>query len=132
MAQGYLGGNGGASVRVRLAGTEAWLNVKSANAGMSRLEFEYPIPVADARTMLQQLCDRPPIEKTRYWVRVGDDDWEIDVFEGANLGLFTAEIELAYEQQEFGRPDWLGLEVTDDARYYNMNLATNPYKLWSR
>lgn len=132
MAQGYLGGGGAASVRVRLAGSQAWLNVKSANPGMSRLEFEYAIPVADARTMLQRLCDQAAVEKTRYWVRNGESVWEIDVFEGANLGLVTAEIELSHEQQEFERPDWLGPEVTEEARYYNMNLAANPYKLWSR
>lgn len=130
MSQGYLGGEGKASVRIRIAGEQAWLSVKSVSAGMSRLEFEYPVPVEDARQMLE-LCDAPPVVKTRYWVRHGDDTWEVDVFQGQNQGLVTAELELRCEGQTFDRPQWLGREVTDDARYYNMNLAQNPFTLWS-
>lgn len=130
MSQGYLGGEGKASVRIRIAGEQAWLSVKSVSAGMSRLEFEYPVPVEDARQMLE-LCDAPPVVKTRYWVRHGDDTWEVDVFQGQNQGLVTAELELRCEGQAFDRPQWLGREVTDDARYYNMNLAQNPFTLWS-
>jgi len=130
MSQGYLGGEGKASVRIRIAGEQAWLSVKSVSPGMSRLEFEYPVPLEDARSMLL-LCDAPPVVKTRHWVRHGDHTWEVDVFQGANQGLVTAELELQSERQAFDRPDWLGREVTDDARYYNMNLAQFPFTLWS-
>jgi len=130
MSQGYLGGEGKASVRIRIAGQQAWLSVKSVSAGMSRLEFEYPVPLEDASQLLE-LCDAPPVIKTRYWVRHGNDTWEVDEFQGQNQGLVTAELELQCEQQAFDRPQWLGREVTDDARYYNMNLAQNPFTLWS-
>lgn len=130
MRQGYLSRGGSCSIRVRVAGNEAWLNIKRANPVMVREEFEYVIPLADAEQMLANLCSGPLIEKTRYWVQHKGHVWEIDVFEGANAGLIVAEIELADPAESFSRPDWLGAEVTDDPRYYNVALAEHPYREW--
>lgn len=131
MAQGYLGGER-CSVRVRQSGEQAWINVKSMELGVSRLEFEYPIPVADARTMLDRLCAAPVVSKTRHLVQIGRHCFEIDEFEGPNYGLLVAEIELAAPDEAFERPSWLGEEVTDDSRYYNVNLVRNPFSAWSQ
>ncbi|MDD3517432.1 MAG: CYTH domain-containing protein [Chromatiales bacterium] len=130
MRQGYLCGDAHSSVRVRIAGDEAHLNIKSATLGIERLEFEYPIPLDDARHMLDALARGALIEKTRHHVRHGDHLWEIDVFEGDNAGLVVAEIELEHEDEPFARPDWLGDEVSHDPRYYNNCLARHPFRDW--
>ena len=130
MRQGYLVSDELNSVRVRVAGEQAHLNIKSATVGTTRTEFEYPIPVADAETMLDTLCRGPLVEKTRYWVAHGTHEWEIDEFEGANKGLIVAELELTAPDEIFERPVWVGLEVTDDKRYYNASLARCPYQEW--
>ena len=129
LRQGYLCGNERASVRVRIAGKDANLNVKSATLGVERLEFEYPIPVDDAQALLSDLAGRV-VEKTRHEVRVGGHCWEIDEFEGDNAGLVVAEIELDDADEPFERPDWLGEEVSEDPRYYNTELARHPYSRW--
>lgn len=129
MSQAYLGGDG-VSVRVRLAGEEAWLNVKENRLGRSRQEFEYPVSVADARAMMA-LARAGRIDKTRHLVKVGDHTWEIDEFQGDNAGLVVAEIELDREDEVFQHPDWLGDEVTEDERYYNVRLCREPYNQWS-
>lgn len=131
MSQGYLGNTGIASVRIRVAGEQAWINIKSANPGMTRIEFEYSVPVAQGREMLR-LSEQPPLEKTRYWVEEGRHTWEVDVFDGANLGLVTAELELQSEQEEFHAPTWLGREVTNEICYYNNQLARRPFSLWEQ
>ena len=118
------------SVRVRCSSTQAWLNIKGGGIAATRDEYEYCVPLADARELLDRYCRRPLIEKTRYWVPVGAHTWEIDVFEGDNAGLVVAEIELDAEDEDFERPDWLGAEVTRDARYYNIHLVTHPYSEW--
>lgn len=128
--QGYLANSKQASVRVRIEGEVARLNIKSATLGVTRREYEYAIPVSDAREILKDLCDEPLIDKLRYHVRHGGHRWEIDVFEGDNAGLVVAEIELASEDEIFARPDWLGREVSHDARYYNVCLAQHPFKHW--
>lgn len=128
--QAYLIGSKAASVRVRIEGERAFLNIKSATLGITRQEFEYPIPMADASAMLRGLCEQPIIDKTRYHVTHAGHVWEIDVFKGENAGLVVAEIELADEQAPFARPDWLGEEVSGDPRYYNVSLVKNPYKNW--
>ncbi len=130
MSQGYLSGSQHSSVRVRVSGDQAFLNIKSATLGISRKEYEYAIPVTDAREMLRSLCEQPLIEKTRYHVAHGDHTWEVDVFGGDNAGLVVAEIELAHEDETFALPDWAGAEVSHDVRYYNVCLVKNPYKLW--
>lgn len=131
MRQGYLSGGGNCSVRVRMQGDGAFLNIKEAVVGRERLEFDYAIPVEDARDMLERLASGPLIEKTRYRVQEGDDLWEIDVFQGENAGLVVAEIELPSVDATFGRPDWLGQEVTHLRRYYNVSLSEHPYSKWS-
>lgn len=135
MRQGYLctAGSGPvakASIRVRIAGTRAHLNIKSATLGVTRQEYEYAIPLADANEMLDTLADGPLIEKTRYHVQHGAHCWEIDVFAGDNQGLVVAEIELSAADEDFQRPAWLGAEVSDDPRYYNVCLVKHPFKDW--
>lgn len=128
--QGYLCGEGPASVRVRIEGEQANINIKAATVGTVRAEYEYAIPLDEAREMLATLCVAPPVIKTRYWVRHGAHTWEVDVFGGANAPLVVAEIELGTVDEAFERPDWLGEEVSDDARYYNHALAFEPYSTW--
>jgi adenylate cyclase len=123
--QGYLARGPEASIRIRVVDdASAMLTVKSAQAGRERYEFEYPIPIGDA-PMLLQLCDGRILEKRRHIVPVGDCKWEVDVFGGNLTGLVMAELELSHADDEFAYPDWLGAEVTDDARYYNASLAAN-------
>ena len=135
MRQGYLIAASSqqqlkASVRVRIAGEEANLNIKSATLGVTRQEYEYPIPVHEANEMLDTLAEGPLIEKTRYHVPHGGHTWEIDVFSGDNAGLVVAEVELASADESFQRPSWLGEEVSDDPRYYNVCLVQHPFKDW--
>jgi adenylate cyclase len=130
LRQGYLDSGERSSIRVRTAGDRAWLNIKARRSGMSRLEFEYPIPLADADEILGELCKGPRVEKYRHCITVGAHTWEVDEFLGANRGLIVAEIELSDEAEQFERPAWLGEEVTQDERYYNFNLAKRPYTEW--
>lgn len=128
--QGYLANTGLASIRVRIQEDKAYLNIKSMTIGVSREEYEYPFPLDDARNILKHLCIKPIIEKTRYFVDQEPHLWEIDVFEGENSGLIVAEIELNAPEESFIRPAWLGQEVSDDPRYYNVRLAEFPYNQW--
>lgn len=130
LVQGYLANHQTATVRVRIKGQQAFLTIKGATHGISRAEFEYPIPVADAEVLLRDLTVSPPIEKNRYQVRYRSDLWDIDVFSGANAGLVLAEIELETADQVVDLPPWLGNEVSHDSRYYNVNLARHPYHHW--
>jgi adenylate cyclase len=129
-SQGYLCGGPPAAVRVRIDGDRAFLNIKQAILGIARDEFEYEIPVADAEAILARLCIGQRIEKTRYIVRYGGLDWEVDEFTGDNLGLIVAEIELDDERQALDLPPWAGEEVSHDVRYYNSSLAVHPYREW--
>ena len=128
--QGYLHADPTCTVRVRIAGDKGYLTIKGATVGIGRNEYEYPIPLDEARAMLDDLCPQPQIEKMRYTVRFADFLWEIDEFFGLNQGLIMAEIELEHEQQQFAKPDWIGHEVTGDKRYYNASLCTKPYTTW--
>ncbi len=130
LAQGYLGGER-ASVRVRIGGEQAWLNIKARRSGPARLEFEYPIPVDDARVLLAELSLPGQIDKWRHHCIVDGMHWEIDEFLGDNAGLVVAEIELPSVDFAFARPDWLGREVTELQRYYNNALASRPFAAWS-
>lgn len=128
--QGYLSSNLHRVVRLRTMGEQAVLTVKGLNTGAVRREFEYAIPLDDANDMLDNLCERPLIEKTRYKVNFAGHTWEIDEFFGDNAGLVVAELELQAEDEYFEKPDWLGEEVTDDPRYFNSNLVLRPYTTW--
>ncbi len=130
--QGFLSTEKERVVRVRIHGKQAFLTVKGISKGISRAEFEYKIPIADAKYMLENLCLRPTIEKQRYKVNIEGFTWEIDEFTGENDGLIIAEIELKSDGQQFPRPDWLGEEVTGDERYYNASLVRNPFKNWKK
>ena len=128
--QGYLNRDKARTVRVRVAGDAAFLTIKGQSVGATRAEFEYPIPLADAQALLA-ISDGPLIEKTRHVLTHTGMAWELDVFAGDNAGLVVAEVELQSEDQVFARPDWLGEEVTQDARYFNSNLAAHPYCRWT-
>ena len=137
MAQGYINdmaamrdGRQNASVRVRIAGGEAFLNLKSRELGSTRQEFDYPIPVADAEALLA-LCVGGRIDKVRHYVQPEGHTWEVDEFAGDNAGLVVAELELASADEAFARPAWLGREVTQELRYYNLALAERPYSRWN-
>lgn len=137
MAQGYLndlamveGGAQKASVRVRIEGGDAYLNLKSRERGHTRQEFNYAIPVGEARALLA-LCVGGLIDKRRHYVRHEGHLWEVDEFLGENAGLVVAEIELQHADEAFALPDWAGKQVTDSLRYYNLALASYPYSHWT-
>ncbi|MBI3349350.1 MAG: CYTH domain-containing protein [Burkholderiales bacterium] len=128
-SQGYLSRDPARTVRVRVAGSAAFLTIKGATRGATRAEFEYEVPLADAQALLA-MCDGPVVEKIRHLCPHEGMTWEVDEFLGANAGLVVAEIELESESQPFARPAWLGDEVTGDARYVNANLAVSPFATW--
>jgi adenylate cyclase len=138
IAQGYLvgaaalaAGHARASVRVRRAGGEAWLNIKAARLGIERAEYDYAIPPDDADALLASLCDGV-LSKRRHHVTVDGMLFEIDEFLGDNAGLVVAEVELPHADAPFPRPSWLGREVSALARYYNVNLIAHPYARWTQ
>lgn len=128
-SQGYLNRDKHRTVRVRIAGNKAYLTIKGITEGITRAEFEYEIPVSDAENLLM-LCEKPLIQKNRHIIPYKNFKWEVDEFLGDNLGLVVAEIELTSETQSFEKPSWIGEEVTHDPRYFNSNLAQNPYNTW--
>ncbi len=132
IVQGYICSQPGRTVRVRVRGEKGFLTVKGASdeKGLSRQEFEWQIPLADAERLMT-LCEPGVIEKERYLVPHGGHTWEVDVFHGANEGLTLAEIELSSEDEPFERPSWLGKEVTGDRRYYNSTLTKQPFNKWN-
>ena len=130
MRQGYLGSGGDVSVRVRIEGNDARLNLKSATLGVSRDEFEFPLPPDGAREVLDRFCGERCVEKIRHLVPAGRHVFEVDEFLGSNAGLVVAEIELESEDEAFERPAWLGDEVSMDPRYYNVRLLEAPYTTW--
>lgn len=132
LKQGYVSVEPARTVRVRIAGDEAWLTLKGQQTALTRLEFEYPIPVADAEQMLASAMCPMVIEKVRYRIPAGDGlFWEVDEFDGANAGLVLAEIEMPDEQTAFHCPEWLGAEVSFDSRYTNAFLSQHSYGSWS-
>jgi adenylate cyclase len=130
LRQGYLSSQPDRTVRVRIEGGSAMLTIKGRTAGATRSEWEYPIPLEDANDFLDELCEKPVIEKFRYRIHHDGMLWEVDEFLGDNAGLVVAEIELETEDQVFSRPAWVGEEVTHEARYFNANLLRHPYKTW--
>lgn len=127
--QAYFFQNPINSVRLRIIGDHANLNIKSGTLGIRRLEFEYDIPIADGLEMLE-LCIQPYIEKIRHIVYADGYKWEIDEFLAENSGLVVAEVELQNENDEIAKPVWLGNEVSHDPAYYNVCLIERPYKSW--
>lgn len=128
--QGYLCGEIDRVVRVRVIHDRGYLTVKGRTVGVTRYEYEYEIPVDDADQMLDDLCEKPLIEKYRYTLDHGGQEWEIDEFLGQNAGLIVAEVELESLEQEIVLPPWVGSEVSDDPRYFNINLMKKPYCTW--
>ncbi|WP_299199632.1 CYTH domain-containing protein [uncultured Amphritea sp.] len=130
ICQGYIQTADKTTVRIRIMGDKAFLTLKGASKGISRSEFEYEIPVTDARQMLDELCTGPVVYKTRYLITHKSHLWELDIFTGDNQGLIVAEVELDSENEQPELPDWITQEVTGDKRYYNSNLLTHPFKNW--
>ncbi|MES2023986.1 MAG: CYTH domain-containing protein [Pseudomonadota bacterium] len=128
--QGYLSSDRDRIVRVRIEDTSATLTIKGRMVGITRGEWEYSIPIDEADELLNGLCERPLIEKTRTRIVYDGLVWEVDEFFGDNQGLVVAEIELESEGQLFTRPDWVAEEVTDDPRYFNANLLCHPFTAW--
>lgn len=128
--QGYLAITDDCAVRVRIDGDTAALNIKNATLDIERQEYEYPIPLTDAREILDTLCVGRSLSKLRHWVNHDGDIWEVDVFEGGNQGLVVAELEVEERDQQFARPEWVGPEVSGDERYLNSYLAVTPYSTW--
>lgn len=126
ICQGYLSRQREATVRVRIAGHKAFLTVKGPNTGAVRDEWEYSLPVDDAREMLRNVAQGPVIEKTRYIVPFGGLTWEVDEFHGSLEGLRVAEVELPSADTAVPRPSFIGREVTGDPAYYNSNLSVRP------
>ncbi|MGZ3236052.1 MAG: CYTH domain-containing protein [Burkholderiaceae bacterium] len=128
--QGYLSSHSERIVRIRIQDTTAMLTIKGRTIGATRGEWEYPIPIEDAQRFLDDLCEKPIIEKIRHRIPYEGMLWEVDEFFGENLGLVVAEIELLTEDQVFVKPNWVGDEVTHDSRYANANLLRHPFAKW--
>lgn len=129
LQQGYLSVEKACTMRVRIVGEQAWLTIKGYVSDVSRSEFEYPIPLADAQKMLAQLCPFK-VEKHRYIVEYENFVFEIDEFFGENAPLIVAELELPSEDTPFPRPDWLGEEITSHGKFTNAYLSKHPYSTW--
>lgn len=130
VVQGYIKTEDSTTVRIRIRGEQAFLTLKGVSKGISRSEFEYPIPLWDAEKMLQEFCSNQIIEKTRYEIPVGEHLWEVDIFHGENSGLQLAEIELSNESESFEKPLWITTEVSTDRRYFNSYLSVHPFSRW--
>lgn len=128
--QGYLSTVKERTVRVRTIDDKGYLTIKGISVGATRKEFEYSIPLEDAQNMLDDLCERPLIEKIRYKINFKNLIWEVDEFLGENQGLVIAEVELESEDQKFNLPEWIGDEVTGDPKYFNSNLINKPFSKW--
>lgn len=130
--QGYLSINDLNIIRVRTIGNQGILSVKERVVGISRMEYEYSIPLDEAERMLSAICQKPIIEKYRYKIPIKNLIWEVDEFIGENQGLIVAEVELEKENQRIELPDWIGEEVSHDVRYYNFNLIKHPFSKWKK
>ena len=129
LKQGYLASSPGPTIRIRTSDESAFLTIKGKTIGISRVEFEYEVPMEEALDLLK-LSANTPIEKTRYIIKADGHVWEIDVFEGANQGLVLAEVELRSEDEQVVLPSWIGSEVSHDSRYFNSYLSQNPFNEW--
>ncbi|WP_029286393.1 CYTH domain-containing protein [Pedobacter sp. R20-19] len=129
LRQGYILNDPAKTIRVRIAEAKAWLTIKGITLGASRLEYEYEIPIVEAKELLDNFSEGE-LEKVRYEIDYQGKIWEVDVFSGDNDGLIVAEIELLSEAEDFECPPWIDVEVTGDKRYYNASLTTYPFKDW--
>lgn len=134
VSQGYISSKGGKVVRVRIKqnehGSTGYITIKGPSTGISRSEFEYEIPLPDAKKMLKELSEGAIIEKTRYLINNNGNIWELDVFGGKNKGLIVAELELKSVDEKFEIPTWIGAEVSHLRKYSNSNLVKTPYSEW--
>ncbi len=128
--QGYLSTVKERTVRVRTVGQKGFLTIKGVTTGVTRAEFEYEVPAADANAMLDGLCEKPLVEKTRYRIPLDGYTWEVDEFHGDNDGLVVAEVELKSADEKPPLPEWVGEDVSSDPRYFNSNLVKKPFKTW--
>jgi CYTH domain-containing protein len=128
--QGYIDTINQTTIRIRIVGEKGFLTIKGKSQGIARSEYEYQIPLADAQQMLQELCQKPQIQKNRYQIQVKELLWDVDEFLGDNSGLIIAEVELEKEDQIIELPEWIAQEVSLDPRYFNYNLTKFPYKNW--
>jgi adenylate cyclase len=124
LAQGYLGDSSERVVRVRTAGEQGFITVKGLNTGITRLEYEYSIPLQDANEMLERLCLKPLIVKTRWTLRHAGSLWQVDEYHEPRNDLVLAEIELATVDEAFELPAWIGEEVSGNPAYYNHTMVT--------
>ena len=129
--QGYIFSDKQKVIRVRQKMDDFFITIKGEKTGISRFEFEYKIPKNDANQLFKNFCEKKIIEKTRHYVEHKGHTWELDVFHDKNKGLIVAEIELESEDEAFYLPDWVDQEVTDQDKYYNMNLIKKPFKNWT-
>ena len=129
LEQAYLNDDPSRLVRVRIAGDEAFLTIKGKGIGFSRPEFEYEIPIDDARELIE-MAIYPPIKKIRHIILYKGKKWEVDIFSGANNGLIIAEVELDSEQEQVVLPEWIEKEVTGDKRFFNYQLSIHPFTTW--
>ncbi|MFA5555171.1 MAG: CYTH domain-containing protein [Phycisphaerae bacterium] len=128
--QGYISSGPDCTFRIRVIDNRGFITIKGLTKGLSRPEFEYEIPLEDANIMLNEFCGKPFIEKKRYTVKVNNLVWDVDEFEGLNNGLIIAEVHLGSSEQKITKPSWVGTEVSGDPRYFNVNLARNPFCKW--
>ena len=131
MRQGYIPTQNETTVRIRIQNQDAFLTLKGVTAGISRSEFEYAIPLEHAEQMLQEFCPGGTVDKTRYELVHQGFTWELDIFTGSNAGLIVAEIELSSEHQAYAKPDWVGIEVSEQKKYSNSSLLQLPFKQWN-
>jgi len=130
-SQAYIPAKG-ATVRVRITGDEGYITIKGPRTGISRSEFEYAIPAAEAEELISTLCLSPPITKTRHFIEHAGSDWIVDEFHELNQGLIVAEVELDSEEQNVSLPDWVGEEVSTDLQYSNAYLNLHPFSTWGK
>ena len=127
--QAYLLTDPNKTIRIRTMDNSGFITIKGKTVGASRPEFEYEIPIAEANELIESFCT-DLIQKTRHYIDYENQTWEIDVFEGQNLGLIVAEIELDDKNQQYLKPHWITENVTDDRRYANSNLSLKPFSTW--
>jgi len=129
--QAYFCNTEKASLRIRVSDQDGYISSKSMTMDIRRHEFEYKIPLQDAEFMLEYMCIGSPVIKKRHLIKVGQHVWEVDEFLADNAGLVVAEVELGHEDEPYDKPDWVGLEVSNDPKYINLYLSSKPFNSWT-